>query len=560
MKMSRRIGAALPTAAAVAVFAAAQATAQAQVSSSAATLRVLTPRAGEAIGANNFNLDVEFKSRAKSPVVTAELWVDGVRWVRRNLDAPRLKSTLSFDVDATTLSSGTHEVTVRVFTADGASSEVKLPVVAGRDEATTERAGYGAPDLAFAGITNGKRVSGTVDLTLDAKATTGSENPYVTIYIDNQFKTLKNYPPYSYTWDTTQVPNGYHTIEATGYTDAANGSVKRRLKVYVDNPGGNTVRMGDIPDLSNARRDTEGAAATTTAAAVASGRTLTIPTPTAIKPAAPTLIPPVGEAKLAAIAAPRLETAAPTTLGLTAEKASAAATVSRAADVKLAAPLGAAVAAKSAAAAVSAPLAEEAEPVAAAPTLAAPRLAAPKAPAVIAAPVRRSAPAPAPAALVPLRGGDAHLRTSPVAPRAAAAPAVKPRRTATIEPFLKTPAQITKGIKVAFDGQQIAFDVQPRVEAGLPLAPFRQIFEHTGGQVTWASDTHTLRAVNADTEVTIPVGAGTATVNGERVSLDRPAFIERGRTIVPLSFVGRALDVDVHYDPQTGRLQITSKK
>ena len=50
------------------------------------------------------------------------------------------------------------------------------------------------------------------------------------------------------------------------------------------------------------------------------------------------------------------------------------------------------------------------------------------------------------------------------------------------------------------------------------------------------------------------------TVNGENIPMDRAAFLEKGRTIVPLSFVGKALDVEVNYDPQTGRLQITSKK
>jgi hypothetical protein len=113
---------------------------------------------------------------------------------------------------------------------------------------------------------------------------------------------------------------------------------------------------------------------------------------------------------------------------------------------------------------------------------------------------------------------------------------------------------------VAFDGAAINFDVEPRIEAGIPLAPFRQIFEHTGGQVTWAPEAHTVRAVNADREVVIKVGAPTATVNGESVKMDRSSFIDRGRTIVPLSFVGKALDVNVDFDPATGKLLITSKK
>ena len=76
----------------------------------------------------------------------------------------------------------------------------------------------------------------------------------------------------------------------------------------------------------------------------------------------------------------------------------------------------------------------------------------------------------------------------------------------------------------------------------------------------WAADAKTVRALNADREVIIKVGSPSATVNGQSVSMERTSFIDRGRTIVPLSFVGKALDVDVDFDPATGKLTITSKK
>jgi hypothetical protein len=116
-----------------------------------------------------------------------------------------------------------------------------------------------------------------------------------------------------------------------------------------------------------------------------------------------------------------------------------------------------------------------------------------------------------------------------------------------------------KPIQVAFDGERIAFDVAPHVEAGMPVAPFRQIFEHTGGRVSWSHQTKTMRATNSDREIVIGVGNKSATVNGAKVSMDRAASLDRGRTVVPLNFVGKALDVNVQYDPVTGRLSITSK-
>jgi hypothetical protein len=36
--------------------------------------------------------------------------------------------------------------------------------------------------------------------------------------------------------------------------------------------------------------------------------------------------------------------------------------------------------------------------------------------------------------------------------------------------------------------------------------------------------------------------------------------LERGRTIVPLSFIRDSLNVEVEYDPSTGHVLITTKK
>src|SRR5688572_14198669 len=90
-----------------------------QAPSNGAELKILTPRANESVRSSTFALDVSFQSRNDSPVTTAELWVDGVRWDRRNLHIPQLKSILSFEVDASTLTGGSHQFLVKVVTADG---------------------------------------------------------------------------------------------------------------------------------------------------------------------------------------------------------------------------------------------------------------------------------------------------------------------------------------------------------------------------------------------------------------------------------------------------------
>jgi hypothetical protein len=414
---------------------------------------------------------------------------------------------------------------------------------------------------------------------LDAKARNGA-NPYVTFYVDQQFKTLKNYPPYSYAWDTTTVPNGYHTIEAMGYLDDANSSTTRRIKVYVDNPGGETKIQKDIPDLSR----NHGAASAANAVNMGPDRPAPLTkravavekstvarrsaTSTFVKPV-PALLPDAAPARLSGVEVKA--TAGARSLGLQASVVTPAlgldlepvtpGSVARGARVPAVKHAKAPAAGTSVAAPKPAGSAGSAATVSPAPLAVVtpsavsdlPAFGVPVVPTIAPRPVRVSVASPVRTThLVPMA---THSRSGTKAtPRAA----VRPAADTTLLGMMHSGEDV-KPLQVAFNGQRIAFDVQPRVEAGLPIAPFRQIFEHTGGQVMWVPQTRVVRAVNADREVVITVGAKQARVNGESVSMARPAFIERGRTIVPLSFVGKALDVNVKYDPATGRLQITSK-
>ncbi|MBC8140160.1 MAG: hypothetical protein H7Y38_01825 [Armatimonadetes bacterium] len=526
----------------------------------AATMSVLTPKQNETLGTTRFNLDVRFKSLNDSPVVTAELWVDGVRWVRRDLDSPRRASTLSFLVDGSTLSAGAHTIVVKVLNAEGNVSSAKVNVVAGSNDATGED-NYAGPEVRFVNPGNGKKLVGTVDLLVDAKSRNGSQ-PYVTFFVDDKFKTMKNYPPYSFTWDTTNETNGVHTITASGYLDSTNATTTRKITVVVNNPGGFTKRASEIPDLSAPRSATK-------AATVA--KPLTIPLPKAS--VAPVSVP-TGDAQIAESAAPALLAAA--SLGL--ETGNASASAAQTAAPRLAVP--------------SAPAAAIVAPVKAVTVRVAPRLVsvAPDAvlvgtsePTVAEVPIDDLLPADAFAALaespvaasknvslaprlsrpvitsVIAKATPRVVNTGTPAPKQVSLPV--PTVTAAKVKAVRRPiSQIgVKPVQVAFDGEKIAFDVAPRVEAGMPVAPFRQIFEHTGGKVSWVNDTKTMRAVNSDREIVIGVGKSSAIVNGKKVSMTRAASLDRGRTIVPLNFVGNALDVDVKYDPVTGRLSITSK-
>ena len=535
----------------------------AQATSGAAELRVLSPRAGDSVGSNSFSLDVSFQARSKSmPISTAELWVDGARWVRQNLTTPQLKNVLKFQVDGSTLTAGNHAIIVKVFAADGSSSQTQISIEAGNNNGVSSGA-FSGPEMRFASPGNGKRVSGTVEITIDARARSGKD-PYITFYVDKQFKTLKNYPPYTLTWDSTQVSNGFHTIEAMGYLDSADASTTTKLKVYVDNAGGNTTRMKEIPDLrKNAPLvlgHTSSAVAGSMLAAPKTAAQGTLPGTSGLTVSSKNALKAVPDsAVLASAANQSVRAVSPLYMATTGTSASKSAGV----ELNTISEMGPVSPAASVVRVASPHLAIPS--MAAKTTLAAPRHAAPIAgsSAVVTPKVTAAAPLVLAHRAVTI---NAKMTLSPAAPVAVAHKAtkiaVRPRMTAKA-PHAAVNAHPSlfsmKPMMVAFDGDQIAFDVQPRVEAGLPIAPFRQIFEHTGGQVQWVPSTRVVRAVNSDREIVIKVGKNEATVNGESFKMDRAAFLEQGRTIVPLSFVSKALDVNVQYDSATGRLQITSK-
>lgn len=104
-------------------------------------------------------------------------------------------------------------------------------------------------------------------------------------------------------------------------------------------------------------------------------------------------------------------------------------------------------------------------------------------------------------------------------------------------------------IKVTFDGEKMEFDVDPIIENGRTLVPFRAIFEKLGCEVSY-SETDEGKFVEAKgngTELVIEIGKSSMTVNGEQKELDVPAKIVDGRTLVPLRAVSESMDCTVDW-------------
>lgn len=111
---------------------------------------------------------------------------------------------------------------------------------------------------------------------------------------------------------------------------------------------------------------------------------------------------------------------------------------------------------------------------------------------------------------------------------------------------------------VSLDGRLLSFDVPPTIEQGRVLVPMRAIFEALGAEVAWDSATLTVTATKGQTRVQLTIGAKTAYKNDTPVTLDVPAKIVEGRTLVPLRFVSESLGAEVNWDAKTQAVTITS--
>jgi len=102
-------------------------------------------------------------------------------------------------------------------------------------------------------------------------------------------------------------------------------------------------------------------------------------------------------------------------------------------------------------------------------------------------------------------------------------------------------------------------DVQPVIVEGRTLVPLRVIFEALGLTVGWDSSTQTVTGEKKDLKVTLKIGNKTAAVNGANKTLDVPANIVDGRTLVPARFVAESTGAKVDWNETSKTVLITTK-
>jgi len=425
-----------------------------------------------------------------------ELKINGDSIGTRSMTSSKDAGETNFNISLNDLKDGDNEVEVRLFDRTG-----KL-VGSDKTNISTDQSAKGPVFLAAPKV--GATVRGPVEIKLSFNR--DIKNSIASFFVDSNFKAMSNYPPYSYIWDTTRETNGWHVVEAWDVDESSQTWKTKQTRVFVDNPGGPTNRPGVSGDLNPTKPGFK---------ANANGADSSVKENAATGKSKGTYKPNNVEPKLGGSTTSNTVhvTASDNASGLQPGPKG----ISIATGPRILTPThhrDAVVASKPDAGMVKIKVHSGSETVAMASKQS------------LAGSAVRSV------------NEAAHLL-----------PITRGQRVPNIGTFA-----------IELDSQFIKFDVQPRVDDGVPMTPLRYLLEKGGGKVDWENMTKTVKASADGKSIVIQIGDRNAKVDQVTVSMEVTPYIDRGRTIVPLSFIHDALGVNVEYDKETGHVLITSAK
>ena len=429
-----------------------------------------------------------------------ELKINGESMGAKNMESVATKGVVPFKIDAAKLGDGDNVVEAFLYDKNGNIIGHEKTVI------TVRR---GVTDPIFVKMPKmGQTVQGTV--AIESGFGMEMKDAYVSFFVDSEFRSMKNFPPFTYMWDTTQETNGWHQLEAWSFDRSQTTRKSVAVRVFVNNPGGRTERLEPAP----APIKPETVPAKPAPVKANPSKATPAPAKATPQPGKATPQPSPGKANPIAVPIPILADPLiePLVAGLMGLRA----------------------------------------PVIVYSEVGGFRVTTPSTPV---------APKPAPVKTNANSAKPATANTSGAPVKAAPAKATPAKATPAPKVAVKNGTRIkaTGAYAISVGGKRVDFDVQPRVASGVPLTPFRHLFEAAGGEVDWDKFAKICSAKGLGHEVVIKIGEIYATVNGKTFQLEVASFIEKGRTIVPLSFVSEALNFDISYDPATNHVLILKK-
>ncbi len=120
------------------------------------------------------------------------------------------------------------------------------------------------------------------------------------------------------------------------------------------------------------------------------------------------------------------------------------------------------------------------------------------------------------------------------------------------------PVVAAPAVGLFLDGARLSSDVPPVIISGRTLVPLRVIGEALGAEVLYTSNWAPIIMTKGASRVEVTLNKTKAYINGQAVTLDVPARIVSGRTMVPLRFISESLGAEVDWVESPPSVHINS--
>lgn len=115
-------------------------------------------------------------------------------------------------------------------------------------------------------------------------------------------------------------------------------------------------------------------------------------------------------------------------------------------------------------------------------------------------------------------------------------------------------------ISVILDGKRLSFEQPPVIIDGRVLVPLRDIFEAMGAHVQWNSTDRSITAAKGEITIKMLIDSNILSKNDVDISLDVPARLISGYTMIPVRAISEAFGSDVTWDNEEKTVIISSDK
>lgn len=116
-------------------------------------------------------------------------------------------------------------------------------------------------------------------------------------------------------------------------------------------------------------------------------------------------------------------------------------------------------------------------------------------------------------------------------------------------------ANASSEIKIMVSGKEIKPETPAYIENGRTMVPLRFISEALGEKVDWNAETKSV--IIGDNKAVLAIGSKEIDANGKKITIDSPAVIKNARTFVPLRAISEILGAKVDWDGATKTVSIT---